>query len=94
MKELDLVSTLADPDIWIWEAVREDGFKYYEMLFVYVDDILAVSHKATDDIKRITAFYRAKEGSIKPPYIYLGANIIKNNCRTVVKYGVHPQGTM
>ena len=47
------------------------------MLFVYVDDILAVLHKATDVIKDITAFYRAKEGRIKPPDIYLGANIMK-----------------
>ena len=47
------------------------------MLFVYIDDILAVLHKATDDIKEITAFYRAKEGSIKPLDIYLGANIMK-----------------
>ena len=77
MKDLDLVSTLADPDIWIREAVHEDGFKYYEMLFVYVDDILAVSHKATGVIKGITEFYRVKEGSIKPPDIYLGANIMK-----------------
>ena len=47
------------------------------MLFLYVDDILVVLHKATDVIKEITAFYRAKEGSIKPPDIYLGANITK-----------------
>ena len=47
------------------------------MLFVYVDDILAVSHKATDVIKEITAFYRAKEGIKKPPDIYLSANIMK-----------------
>ena len=42
LKDLDFVLTLADPDIWIREVVREDGFKYYEMLFVYVDNILAV----------------------------------------------------
>ena len=47
------------------------------MLFVYVDDILAVSNKATDVIKEITEFYKMKEGSIKPPDIYLGANIMK-----------------
>ena len=34
-------------------------------------------HKATDDIKEITAFYRSKKGSIKPPDIYLIANIMK-----------------
>ena len=47
------------------------------MLFVYVDNILAVFHKATDVIKEITAFYRAKEGTINPPDIYLGANTMK-----------------
>ena len=77
LKDLDFISTLADPDVWIREAFYEDGFKYYEMLFVYVDDILAVSHKATNVIKGITAFYREKEGSIKPPDIYLSANIMK-----------------
>ena len=42
-----------------------------------LDDILVVLHKATDVIKYIKAFYREKEGSIKPPDIYLGANIMK-----------------
>ena len=77
LKDLDFIPTLVDPDVWIREAVCEDGFKYYEMLLVYVNNILAVSHKATDVIKYITALYRAKEGSIKPLGIYLGTNIIK-----------------
>ena len=68
---------MADPDAWIREAVRDDSFKYYEMLFVYVDDILAVSHKATYVIKEITVFYSAKEGCTKPHDIYIGANIMK-----------------
>ena len=55
LKDLDFVSTLADPDVWIQEAVRGNGFKYYEMLFLYVEYILAVSHKASDVIKEITA---------------------------------------
>ena len=47
------------------------------MLFVYVDDILALSHQAKVAIEEITEFYRAKDGSVKPPEIYLGANISK-----------------
>ena len=66
---------MADPDVLIREAVPEDGLKYYEILFMYVDNILAVLHKATDVIKEITVFYRAKEGSIKPPDIYRSVNI-------------------
>ena len=61
--------------MWIRAAARSDGHKYCEMLFVYVDDILAVSHKAKEVIEEVTAFYKAKEGSIKEPDIYLGANI-------------------
>ena len=58
------------------KAVR-DGHQYYEMLFVYVDDILALSHQAKEATEEITTFYKAKEGSIKPPEIYLGANVSK-----------------
>jgi hypothetical protein len=53
------------------EAVRADGHEYYEMLFVYVNDILALSHQAKERIEEITTFFKAKEGSIKPPDIYL-----------------------
>ena len=74
---LGFESTRADPDVWIRAAARSDGHKCYEMLFVYVDDILAVSHKAKEVIEEVTAFYKAKEGSIKEPDIYLGANIAK-----------------
>jgi hypothetical protein len=44
LRDLGFVSTTADPDVWIQAAVRDDGFEYYEMLLIYVDDILAVSH--------------------------------------------------
>ena len=43
--------------------------------FVYVNDILALSHQAETAITKITQFFTAKEGSMKPPEIYLGANI-------------------
>ena len=75
--QLGFKLTKADPDVWIRAAVCLDGKKYYKMLFVYVDDILALSHKATEVITEITSFYKEKEGSIKPPDIYLGANIDK-----------------
>ena len=75
--QLGFKSIRADPDVRIRAAVCLDGGKYYEMIFVYVDDILALSHKATEVITKITSLYKAKEGSIKPPDIYLGANIDK-----------------
>jgi hypothetical protein len=77
LKDLGYTSTKADPDVWIRAAVKPNGHQYYEMLFVYVDDILALSHQAEDTIKQITMFFKAKDGSIKPPEIYLGANVAK-----------------
>jgi hypothetical protein len=77
LQDLGYQSTKADPDVWIRKAVRDDGHPYYEMLFVYVDDILALSHQSEAAITEITQFFTAKEGSMKPPEIYLGANISK-----------------
>ena len=51
LKDRSSVSKLADPDVWIREAFRKDSLKYYEMIFVYVENILAVSHNAMDVIK-------------------------------------------
>ena len=77
LQDLGYLSTKADPDVWICKAIRDDGHPYYEMLFVYVDDILALSHQAEMVITEITQFFMVKEGSMKPPEIYLGANISK-----------------
>jgi hypothetical protein len=77
LRDLGYSSSKADPDVWMREAVKTDGHKYYEMLFVYVDDILALSHQATECIQEITTFFKAKDGSIKPPEIYLGADVAK-----------------
>jgi hypothetical protein len=74
LQNLGYQSTKADPDVWLRKATKDDWFEYYEMLFVYVDDILTLSHRATNAIEEITEFYKAKEGSVKPPEIYLGAN--------------------
>jgi hypothetical protein len=41
---IGLQSMKADPDAWICSAVHDNGFEYYEMLFVFFDDILALSH--------------------------------------------------
>ena len=83
-----LVSTLrtmgfedmrADPDVWRREANKTDGTPYYELLLVYVDDILAVVHQLDETIKAIGAVYKIKEGSDGPPTTYLGAQVYKHN---------------
>ena len=58
-------------------AVTDSGHEYYEMLFIYVDDILSVSHKSQEAIVEITTFFKHKDGSIKEPKIYLGGDVAK-----------------
>ena len=77
LEDLEWKSTKADPDVWIRPAVRPDGYEYYKMLLVYVDDILAISHKAKEVLQQIAKFYKIKDGSLKEPDLYLGANVSK-----------------
>ena len=58
--DLGYTPTKADPDVWIRPAVKPDGFKYYEMLLVYVDDVLSVSHDAEATMKGIQGTFRLK----------------------------------
>eukprot|EP00957_Ditylum_brightwellii_P075273 5720019-Ditylum_brightwellii.AAC.1 len=58
-------------------AVTEFGMEYYDMLCVYVENIVAVSSKARDAIQQITEVFMAKEGSVGVPERYLGADIEK-----------------
>ena len=45
LTDLGYTSTKADPDVWIREQVKPDGFEYYEMVLVYVDNIMVLSHE-------------------------------------------------
>ena len=37
-------------DVWIRKAVTNTGHEYYEMLFVYIDDIFSISHRVKEMI--------------------------------------------
>ena len=70
---MGFVPTRADPDVWHRPAVKEDGFEYYEYILCYVDDILAISHKAKDALTAVQAIFKLKDDKIEPPDMYLGA---------------------
>ena len=53
------------------------GFKYYEYILVYVDDVLIISHAPEDHLKLIQATYKLNPASIGPPTRYLGADVEK-----------------
>lgn len=76
LDEIGFKSCIADPDVWRRAAVKDDGTEYYEYIMTYVDDIIAVSEKATDALKSITnERIKFKNGKIEPPDMYLGAKL-------------------
>jgi hypothetical protein len=67
-------------------AIREgDGHIYYKYVLIYVDDVLCMSHNLRESMRKIDKFFPMKEGSIRPPDIYLGANISKVKLPKVVE---------
>jgi hypothetical protein len=64
-----------DPNVWIRPGLKPDGFKYYEMILCYVDDILCVSHNLEASMKGIQGTFKFKDEKIEVPTYYLGAQI-------------------
>ena len=94
LRNLKFESTRADPDVWICLAAQEDGHEYNEMLFVYIHDILAISHQAWKVVESIGEVYKIKAGSDKEPDIYLGEMLRSSSYQMEEKSGRHPQDHM
>jgi hypothetical protein len=71
--------TFADPDVYRRPSAKPDGFKYYEYILVYVDNVLIVSHLPNTHLECIQAnYYELNPTSIGPqPRYYLGADVRK-----------------
>ncbi|HSN67533.1 MAG TPA: reverse transcriptase domain-containing protein [Fusibacter sp.] len=78
LEEMGFKSSLADPDVWTRAATKPAGLQYYEMVLVYVDDILVVSHDTKSIMDELAKVYRLKPESVGPPTRYLGATISKH----------------
>jgi hypothetical protein len=77
MHHLGYEPCMADPDLWMMPKTRDDGFKYYAYVLIYVDDMLAVSHEALRDMKKIDYYFKMKKESMGDPDIYLGSKLRK-----------------
>lgn len=77
MTMLGYESCLADPDLWMREAVDQDGTHYYEYMLLYVDDCMCVSTRPREALEEVNKYFPMKPDSIEPPKIYLGAKISK-----------------
>ena len=53
---------MTDPKVWIRATMRPDGYDYYEMILVYVYDIIIFSHLCDEVERQIGDFCRIKEG--------------------------------
>ena len=73
LESLGFQSTQADLDIYHRRAKKSNGMEYHKILLVYVDDIMIVSHEPQVMIDKIGEIYEIKEGSSRPPEMYLGA---------------------
>ncbi|KAI2490038.1 Reverse transcriptase (RNA-dependent DNA polymerase) [Fragilaria crotonensis] len=69
--------SIADPDVYLRAFAKPDGFKYYEYILVYVDDVLIISHAPEEHLKVIEATYELNPASVGPPSRYLGADVEK-----------------
>ena len=77
LMDLGYKSSRADPDVWIRPQTKPNGFEYYEMILVYVDDILHLSHNIKPTMEALGKLYQLKEEACGEPKRYLGANVGK-----------------
>jgi Reverse transcriptase (RNA-dependent DNA polymerase) len=42
LRDLGYLSCKADPDVWMRENVKSSGERYYELVLMYVDDIMCI----------------------------------------------------
>jgi hypothetical protein len=77
LRTAGFTSCKADADVWMRPAVKANGTKYYEYVLCYVDDILCGSEHPQKIMDYLASVYTLKEGSVKEPDVYLGADIKK-----------------
>ena len=67
--------SLADPNVWMRSATKLNGFKYWEYILCYVDDVLILSHQPLHSIDAIKVVFKLKDDKAEKPEMYLGAQI-------------------
>ena len=67
--------TKADPDTWIFPALKPCGTKYYEMFLCYVDDIISIYNKTMEEIEGIQKVFKLKGYKAEVPDMFLHGGI-------------------
>ncbi|KAL7550233.1 hypothetical protein ACHAWF_013472 [Thalassiosira exigua] len=64
-----------DGDMYYRKASNPDGTLYYELLLVYVDDVLAISHDPKKIMETIEKHFEIKNEKYGPPTTYLDGQL-------------------
>ena len=81
-RDMDFVPTVVDPDVYCRQASNPNGEYYYELLLVYVKDVL-YCYQITHMIMDVLALeYDLKYGLLIPLRIFLGAETKKYQVRS------------
>lgn len=77
LSEIGFKPSLADPDVWMRPAMKDNGFKYWELILCYVDDLLCIHEDPTIALKQIQKKFKLKDDKMDEPDVYLGADMSK-----------------
>jgi hypothetical protein len=72
LRDMNYSSSKAFPDVWIRSAAT-----HYDMVLVYVDDILVFAKEPKVTMDKLGKLYELKPESVQEPDIYLWANMEK-----------------
>ena len=89
LEELGFKSSVADPDVWMRAATKDNSEEYYEYMLMYVDDILAISTNAKVLLQSLEGgTVKYKNGKVEPPDTYLGARLDKKRVNGIDLWGI------
>ena len=61
LDEMGLKSSIADLDVWVRPATKLYGEQYYKFIFVYLDDMLAISQDVVSVIREVAEKLKLKK---------------------------------
>jgi hypothetical protein len=92
LDNLGYLPSYTDPDVWLKAATKPDGFVYYEMVLVYVDDVMAIGHNLGKTIEGILSVFKLKGGKAELPDMYLGVSLeLKTNSVGTKFWSISPE---
>jgi hypothetical protein len=76
-EDLDFESTIAYPDVYRRRAVKKCGTEYWELLLVYVNDILVILNDPRSVLNKLRQHYEFSTKGDEHPTRYLGMDVSK-----------------